>query len=186
MRDASKSKSQRKRAYLDDDDYDDNDDDNDDDDPIETPYGRKSYKEDLVGCRIKVWWPLDRRFYEGIISSYDASARKHKVDYDDGDKEILNLKEEKWEFIGDELAANIDLLLDKKKTQPHSDGPQRESSMEGEEETSQPHSSKRGTPESGPKSGDGTNEVSKTMEKSKRPEVSADTKRPRLTDAQKS
>ena len=28
---------------------------------IETPYGRKSYKEDLVGCRIKVWWPLDRR-----------------------------------------------------------------------------------------------------------------------------
>jgi len=28
---------------------------------IETPYGRKNYKEDLIGSRIKVWWPLDRR-----------------------------------------------------------------------------------------------------------------------------
>ena len=30
-----------------------------------------------------------------------------KVDYDDGDEEILNLRKERWEFTGDELSADI-------------------------------------------------------------------------------
>ncbi|KAG7025713.1 Sister chromatid cohesion protein PDS5-like B-B [Cucurbita argyrosperma subsp. argyrosperma] len=52
--------------------------------------------EELVGRRIKVWWPLDRKFYEGIIQSFDP------VSYDDGDEELLNLKKQKYEIIGDE------------------------------------------------------------------------------------
>uniref|UniRef100_A0A6V7QRS0 Sister chromatid cohesion protein PDS5 homolog A n=1 Tax=Ananas comosus var. bracteatus TaxID=296719 RepID=A0A6V7QRS0_ANACO len=43
--------------------------------------------EEIVGSRIKVWWPLDKQFYEGIIL------------YDDGDIEVLNLAKEKWEVI---------------------------------------------------------------------------------------
>ncbi|KAJ8446572.1 hypothetical protein Cgig2_019725 [Carnegiea gigantea] len=172
--DASSTKSQRKRASS-------------DDDAIETPYGRKSYKEDLVGCRIKVWWPLDRRYYEGIISSYDAYTRKHKVDYDDGDEEILNLRKERWEFTGDALSADIDFVLDKRKSRLPSDGPQREGSTEGNEETSPTHIAEKGiTPELGSKSGDRTHEVTKSMEKSTRSEVSSDTKRPRLSDGQQS
>ncbi|XP_022960039.1 uncharacterized protein LOC111460907 isoform X3 [Cucurbita moschata] len=58
--------------------------------------------EELVGRRIKVWWPLDRKFYEGIIQSFDPVKRKHKVSYDDGDEELLNLKKQKYELIGDE------------------------------------------------------------------------------------
>ncbi|KAE8658226.1 transcription initiation factor TFIID subunit 5-like isoform X1 [Hibiscus syriacus] len=53
----------------------------------------------LIGLKVKVWWPKDRAFYEGVIYSFDAAKKKHKVHYDDGDTEILNLKREKWKII---------------------------------------------------------------------------------------
>ncbi|CAN5952052.1 unnamed protein product [Sphagnum jensenii] len=55
--------------------------------------------EGLVGCGIKVWWPLDRRFYKGEVVSYNAKKKKHKVLYDDGEQEILDLVQERWELI---------------------------------------------------------------------------------------
>ncbi|KAG6641941.1 sister chromatid cohesion protein PDS5 homolog B-like [Carya illinoinensis] len=55
--------------------------------------------EDLIGCRIKVWWPMDKRFYQGTVKSYDPSKRKHVVLYDDGDVEVLRLEKERWELI---------------------------------------------------------------------------------------
>ncbi|KAF2321476.1 hypothetical protein GH714_000032 [Hevea brasiliensis] len=48
--------------------------------------------EQLVGSRIKVWWPRDKMFYEGVLDSYDPIKKKHKVLYADGDEEILNLE----------------------------------------------------------------------------------------------
>ncbi|XP_039003492.1 cylicin-1-like isoform X7 [Hibiscus syriacus] len=64
------------------------------------------YDENLVGLKVKVWWPLDHAFYDGVIESFDAVIKKHKVCYEDGDVEILNLKEEKWEVIKDESESN--------------------------------------------------------------------------------
>ncbi|KAL6909914.1 hypothetical protein ACP4OV_001573 [Aristida adscensionis] len=58
-----------------------------------------SSSEDLVGERIKVWWPLDKKFYEGVVESYDSSKKKHTVLYNDGDVEVLNLAKEKWTII---------------------------------------------------------------------------------------
>ncbi|XP_062228684.1 sister chromatid cohesion protein PDS5 homolog A-like [Phragmites australis] len=58
-----------------------------------------SSSADLVGHRIKVWWPLDKKFYEGVVQSYDSSKKKHTVLYDDGDVEVLNLAKEKWIMI---------------------------------------------------------------------------------------
>ncbi|PKA59812.1 DNA mismatch repair protein MSH6 [Apostasia shenzhenica] len=55
--------------------------------------------KDLIGCRIKVWWPLDKQFYVGVVRSYDPEKRKHSILYDDGDVEVLQLKKEKWELI---------------------------------------------------------------------------------------
>lgn len=55
--------------------------------------------EDLIGCKIKVWWPMDKQFYQGTIKSYDTEKRKHVVLYDDGDVEILNLEKERWELM---------------------------------------------------------------------------------------
>ncbi|KAM7266745.1 hypothetical protein ACFE04_004642 [Oxalis oulophora] len=55
--------------------------------------------EDLIGYRIKIWWPVDKKFYEGTIKSYDDSKRKHVILYDDGDVKILRLDKERWEVV---------------------------------------------------------------------------------------
>ncbi|KAI4365017.1 hypothetical protein MLD38_021039 [Melastoma candidum] len=72
----------------------------------------ESLLEDLIGCRIKVWWPMDKQFYEGTVKSYDLSRNRHVVLYDDGDVEILNLEKEKWEIVnkGNKFAKNLKLL----------------------------------------------------------------------------
>lgn len=55
--------------------------------------------EDLIGYRIKVWWPMDKQFYEGTIKSYDPIKKKHVILYDDGDVEVLRLDKERWELL---------------------------------------------------------------------------------------
>ncbi|XP_042477295.1 sister chromatid cohesion protein PDS5 homolog A-like [Macadamia integrifolia] len=62
---------------------------------------RDNRSTDLLGCRIKVWWPLDKQFYEGMVQSYDPGKRKHVILYDDGDVEVLNLEKQRWELIHD-------------------------------------------------------------------------------------
>ncbi|GLU21981.1 hypothetical protein SLE2022_380840 [Rubroshorea leprosula] len=57
--------------------------------------------EELIGKRIKVWWPLDKKFYEGVVDSYDNVKKKHRVLYADGDEEKLNLRRQRWAFIED-------------------------------------------------------------------------------------
>ncbi|CAM6071354.1 unnamed protein product [Sphagnum tenellum] len=66
---------------------------------ITYPSADRGGDEGLVGCGIKVWWPLDRRFYKGEVVSYNAKKKKHKVLYDDGEEEILDLVQERWELI---------------------------------------------------------------------------------------
>ncbi|XP_076888777.1 uncharacterized protein LOC143539322 [Bidens hawaiensis] len=59
----------------------------------------KKWKEDLAGHMIKVWWPLDKVYYEGVVASYDPLNGKYKVLYADGDEELLDLNEEKWRMV---------------------------------------------------------------------------------------
>ncbi|CAH9075741.1 unnamed protein product [Cuscuta epithymum] len=59
----------------------------------------KDYGEELIGAIIRVWWPLDRKFYKGTISSFDPETKKHKIKYIDNDVETLNLNLERWEML---------------------------------------------------------------------------------------
>ncbi|KAL3500927.1 hypothetical protein ACH5RR_040020 [Cinchona calisaya] len=68
--------------------------------------GSLAYGDNLVGLKVKVWWPQDREFYEGVIDSFDPVKKKHKVSYVDGDEEILNLKRERWELVDDDLVIS--------------------------------------------------------------------------------
>nr|XP_011467025.1 PREDICTED: uncharacterized protein LOC101302469 isoform X2 [Fragaria vesca subsp. vesca] len=54
----------------------------------------------LVGKGIKVWWPQDKTFYDGVVRYYDAVRKKHLVLYNDGEKENLNLRKQRWQLIG--------------------------------------------------------------------------------------
>ncbi|KAK7255137.1 hypothetical protein RIF29_28541 [Crotalaria pallida] len=57
--------------------------------------------DSLVGSKIKVWWPMDKVFYEGVVKSYDRIKGKHKILYTDGEVEVLNLQKQRWEAIAD-------------------------------------------------------------------------------------
>ncbi|ESQ39921.1 hypothetical protein EUTSA_v10000739mg [Eutrema salsugineum] len=60
---------------------------------------KKLATDELIGCRIEVWWPMDKRFYEGTVKSYDSTKQKHVILYEDGDVEVLRLDKERWELI---------------------------------------------------------------------------------------
>ncbi|XP_019243875.1 PREDICTED: uncharacterized protein LOC109223867 isoform X2 [Nicotiana attenuata] len=61
----------------------------------------KNYGEEMVGTRIRVWWPLDKVFYEGAVTEFDPVKKRHKILYYDEQVETLNLTKERWEMVGD-------------------------------------------------------------------------------------
>ncbi|CAL5057178.1 unnamed protein product [Urochloa decumbens] len=75
----------------------------------ELPRSRKNKGLDgsLVGARIKVWWPDDEMYYRGVVESFDSGSKRHKVAYDDGDVEVLLLRDENWEFINEEKGTAV-------------------------------------------------------------------------------
>ncbi|KAL0725922.1 hypothetical protein Bca4012_040521 [Brassica carinata] len=64
------------------------------------------FGEDLVGKRVKIWWPLDKTFYEGVVESYCSRKKMHRVAYSEGDQEQLNLIKERWELLEDLSSAS--------------------------------------------------------------------------------
>ncbi|KAL0415552.1 UNVERIFIED_CONTAM: Sister chromatid cohesion protein PDS5 [Sesamum latifolium] len=64
--------------------------------------------EELVGCKIEVWWPLDEVFYEGKVTSFDHLNKMHRVDYTDGQHEILDLTKECWHLLRDNNVSGHD------------------------------------------------------------------------------
>ncbi|KAM7254140.1 hypothetical protein ACFE04_031822 [Oxalis oulophora] len=62
---------------------------------------------ELIGKRIKVWWPMDKIYYEGVVNSYDDTEKRHTVLYTDDAEEILNLKTERWKLIDDDVSPSI-------------------------------------------------------------------------------
>ncbi|KAI3499028.1 hypothetical protein L1887_34820 [Cichorium endivia] len=64
----------------------------------------------LIGRRIKVWWPMDKVYYEGVVKSYDHESKKHVILYDDGDLEVLRLHRERWKLVEGHKLAERKLL----------------------------------------------------------------------------
>ena len=52
---------------------------------------------EVVGRRLKVWWPADEAWYAGGVASYDGE--RHAIAYDDGDEEAVDLSTEKYELL---------------------------------------------------------------------------------------
>ncbi|KAJ0666198.1 putative sister chromatid cohesion protein Pds5 [Helianthus annuus] len=69
------------------------------------------YDDSLVGQKVKVWWPEDKMYYEGVVESFNSAENKHKVLYVDGDEETLNLRKEKWEFIKEFSTPNKEVVV---------------------------------------------------------------------------
>ncbi|GFH06762.1 DNA mismatch repair protein [Haematococcus lacustris] len=70
--------------------------------PIHESSNTKDNKAaEVVGRRIKVFWPQEGTWFEGSISRYDQDKGKHRVCYDDGDKEWVVLSAEQYELLPD-------------------------------------------------------------------------------------
>ncbi|KAG0462513.1 hypothetical protein HPP92_020989 [Vanilla planifolia] len=54
---------------------------------------------EVVGKRIRVFWPLDNAWYEGLVRSFDEASCKHSILYDDDEEELLDLKKERIEWV---------------------------------------------------------------------------------------
>ena len=69
---------------------------------------------DMVGKRIKVFWPDDNDWFSGRVSEMNGEGR-HLVEYDDGDTEWLDLAAEKYEVLaddtGDASGAALELAM---------------------------------------------------------------------------
>lgn len=52
-----------------------------------------------LGDEIEVWWPYDRQYYQGVVAALLANGH-HRIHYDDGEVEELQLSTEQWRFRG--------------------------------------------------------------------------------------
>lgn len=52
-----------------------------------------------IGWRLKVYWLLDKVWYEGCVKVYNVSDDNYVVFYDDGDKENVDIVREKVEWF---------------------------------------------------------------------------------------
>ena len=53
---------------------------------------------ELVGGRLRVWWPGEGRYFAGVVDRWDESRKLHVVRYDDGDVEAVDLARETWDW----------------------------------------------------------------------------------------
>uniref|UniRef100_A0A6M2F4H2 Tudor domain-containing protein n=1 Tax=Populus davidiana TaxID=266767 RepID=A0A6M2F4H2_9ROSI len=110
----------------------------------------KEFDENVVGSKVKVWWPKDRQFYEGKIESFDPIKKKHKVVYTDGDEEILILKKQRFELIDDDSESEEEEATDHPSPETSSEAP-----LKKRMKTSSDKSSKQVKVDASPKRGSG-------------------------------
>jgi len=68
------------------------------------------YGQEVVGRRVKVYWPLDKAWYEGSVKSFDKSTSKHVVRYLDDEEESLILAQEKIEWLHESSTKKLKRL----------------------------------------------------------------------------
>ncbi|PPS14953.1 hypothetical protein GOBAR_AA05604 [Gossypium barbadense] len=58
-----------------------------------------TFGDEVVDKRLRVHWPLDKAWYEGVVKSFDKVSGKHLIQYDDSEEEELDLGKEKIEWV---------------------------------------------------------------------------------------
>lgn len=53
----------------------------------------------MIDKRLRVYWPLDKAWYEGVVKSFNKGSGKHLIQYDDSEEEELDLGKEKIEWV---------------------------------------------------------------------------------------
>ena len=48
---------------------------------------------ELIGCSVRVFWPLEEEWFEGVLARFHRRRRKYRVEYIDGDHEWIDVDE---------------------------------------------------------------------------------------------
>ena len=88
---------------------------------------------DVIGRRVRVYWRTERKWYPGRVGRYDARARRHWIEYDDGDEYRVNVFS-KWVWFEKEQPIGLEAVQGIQKA--GKDGRKNSSGAEGEEAAS--------------------------------------------------
>uniref|UniRef100_A0A7S2Z480 ARID domain-containing protein n=2 Tax=Eukaryota TaxID=2759 RepID=A0A7S2Z480_9CHLO len=58
----------------------------------------KTYGEELIGKKIRIFWPTEKRDYNGKIIGYSKDTRSHLIEYSDGESYYTDLSKEEGRF----------------------------------------------------------------------------------------
>ena len=72
-----------------------------DKDREKTTSDKGPYGKEVLHRRVKIYWPSDKNWFEGVIDQYNSRNGEHHVTYDDNDKVWHDLGEEKLKWVGD-------------------------------------------------------------------------------------
>ena len=69
--------------------------------------------EELVGKNIRVWWPGDAIYYNGMIDAFDSYSCLHRVVYVDGEWEFVDLSAEPYvlQLGASDETSSIDISI---------------------------------------------------------------------------
>jgi len=60
----------------------------------EEPKVADAHEKALIGQRVRVYWIVQGRWYEGSVSDFHRKKRRHRVEYEDGDHEWIDFNTE--------------------------------------------------------------------------------------------
>ena len=83
----------------------------------DVPTFQKVDSERIVGKRVKLYWSGSRRWFVGLVKAFDLDERCHKIHYEDGEKEDLDLRQERFEleaYSGDGFNLKVEPKSEKK------------------------------------------------------------------------
>lgn len=69
----------------------------------------------IIGKRVKVYWSGSRKWFTGCVKAFDYEKKLHNILYEDGDREMLDLRKERFEL---EIMPTDSFKL---RTKPNSD-----------------------------------------------------------------
>lgn len=69
----------------------------------------------IIGKRVKVYWSGSRKWFTGCIKAFDYEMKLHNIIYEDGDREMLDLRKERFEL---EIMPTDSFML---RTKPNSE-----------------------------------------------------------------
>lgn len=58
------------------------------------PHIPLAHEKGMIGKRVKVYWVVQSAWYEGTVTRYHIRKGRHRIEYDDGDHEWMNLEAE--------------------------------------------------------------------------------------------